>query len=378
MLGRRGRQAPGTLQRMNAAGSDSPALTVAVAGAANFVAAAVLERLDADRRIGRILGLDCDEPQMPVAKLDFRTADVRDPLLGVALEGADVVVHVALTAGPLDAEDTMFAINVHGTRNLLEAAAKAGVRRFVHVGSAAVYGAHPDNDVPLDESAPLRANPDFSWAYQHMLAEELVTAWADNHPDVVVTVLRPVTTLGPGADNFIARHFEQPYLPIVRENEPPVQFLHVDDLATAVELAVTSDLPGVFNVAPEGWLATRELTHVLGKRAVTVPEAVAFGAARSLWSHGVLGAHAGALHYVMYPWVVSSDRLHERGWTATRSNREVLREFAVEHRPYMSLGRLRVSRRVLHRCAAAIGAGAVYTVGAHVRRRRARHAVKHR
>src|SRR3712207_2767542 len=101
---------------MNTAASDTPTLTVAVAGVANFVAAAVLERLDADRRISRILGLDLDEPQMPVAKLDFRTADVRDPLLAVALEGADVVVHVALTPGPLDAEDTMFAINVHGTR----------------------------------------------------------------------------------------------------------------------------------------------------------------------------------------------------------------------------------------------------------------------
>jgi UDP-glucose 4-epimerase len=353
---------------MNTAGSPNPTLTVAVAGVANFVAAAVLERLDADRRVRRILGLDCDEPQMPVAKLDFRTADVRDPLLAVALEGADVVVHVALTPGPLDAEDTMFAINVHGTRNLLEAAAKAGVSRFVHVGSAAVYGAHADNDVPLDENAPLRANPDFSWAYQHQLADELVTSWAENHPDVTVTVLRPVTTLGPGADNFIARHFEQPYLPIVRENEPPVQFLHVDDLATAVELAVTSDLPGVFNVAPDGWLATRELVHVLGKRAVTVPEAVAFGAARRLWSHGVLGAPPGALHYVMYPWVVDTDRLKAHGWTPTRSNREVIREFSAEHRPYISAGRLRISRRLLHRASAGAAVTMTYLTVSALRR----------
>ena len=352
--------------------SEASALTVAVTGASNFVAAAVLERLGADPRIGRILGIDCDEPQMPVAKLDFRPTDVRDPLLAVAVEGADVVVHVALTPGPLAAEDTMFAINVHGTRNLLEAAATTGVKRFVHVSSAAVYGAHPGNEVPLDEDAPLRANPDFSWAYQHLLAEELVSEWAVKHPDVVVTILRPVTTLGPGADNFIARHFEQPYLPIVRENEPPVQFLHVDDLATAVELAVTTDLPGVFNVAPEGWLSTRELVSVLGKRAVTVPEAVAFGAARSLWSHGVLGAPAGALHYLMYPWVLNSERLQAHGWVPTRSNREVIREFAAEHRPYISAGRLRLSRRAVHRATTGAGAAMAYLTVSAVRRRRRR------
>lgn len=111
---------------MPASAAESPTLTVAVVGAANFVAAAVLERLDADRQVEQLISLDCDEPQMPVAKLDFRPADVRDPLLGVALEGADVVVHVALTSGPLPAEDTMFAINVNGTRNLLDAAAHAG------------------------------------------------------------------------------------------------------------------------------------------------------------------------------------------------------------------------------------------------------------
>jgi nucleoside-diphosphate-sugar epimerase len=357
---------------MSPAATASPAITVAVVGAANFVGAAVLERLDADRRVQRLLGLDCDEPKMPVAKLDFRPADIRDPLLSVALEGADVVVHVGLTPDPMAAEDTMFAINVNGTRNLLEAAAQARVRRFVHVSSAAVYGAHAANAIPLDESAPLRANPDFSWAYHHLLAEELVTAWAQEHPDVTVTVLRPVTTLGPGANTFVARHLEQPLLPIVRENEPPVQLLHVDDLATAVQLAATTDLPGAFNVAPDGWLSARELAHLLGKRAVTIPEAVAFSAARSLWSHGVLGAPAGALHYLMYPWVLTSERLHDHGWVATRSNREVAREFAAEHRPYLSAGRLRVSRRTLHRSGTAAFSGLAYLTMTRARRRRQR------
>lgn len=358
---------------MSSTQADTPTLTVAVTGAAGFMGAAVLERLDADRRIGEIVGVDGTEPQMPVAKLDFRAADVRDPLLGVLFAGADVVVHLGVTPDPQASEDAMFAINVHGTRNVLDAAAKAGVRRFVHVSSGAVYGAHPQNPVPLDESAPLHANPDFSWAYHHLLAEELVAGWAKDHPDIAVTIFRPATTLGPGADDFVTRHFEQPFLPIVRANEPPLQLLHVDDLATAVALAVTTDLPGTFNVAPEGWLSARELAHLLGKRAVTIPETWAFAAARRLWLGGVLPAPAGALHYLMYPWVLSCDRLRDQGWSATRSNREVAREFAAEHRPYISIGRLRARRSSLYRSMAALLLGLVGAGAARSRQRRRRH-----
>jgi UDP-glucose 4-epimerase len=347
---------------MSSTHADPQTLTVAVTGASGFVGAAVLERLDADRRIDQIVGVDASEPQMPVAKLDFRAADLRDPLLGVLFAGVDVVVHLGVTPDPQASEDAMFAVNVHGTRNVLEAAAKAGVRRFVHLSSGAVYGAHPGNPVPLDEAAPLHANPDFSWAYHHLLAEELVAGWARDRPEIAVTIFRPATTLGPGADNFVSRHFEQPVLPIVRANEPPVQLLHVDDLAAAVALAVTSDLTGTFNVAADGWLPARELAHLLGKRAVTIPETWAFAAARRLWLRGVLGAPAGAIHYLMYPWVLSCERLHQHGWSATRSNREVAREFAAEHRPYVSLGRLRTRRSTLYRAAAgmlAVAAGAL-------------------
>ena len=363
---------------MSSTESDSPALTVAVTSAAGFMGAAVLERLDADRRISAIVGVDASEPQMPVAKLDFRAADVRDPLLGVLFSDADVVVHFGVAPDPQVSEDAMFAVNVHGTRNVLDAAAKAGVKRFVHISSGAVYGAHPGNAVPLDESAPLHANPDFSWAFHHLLAEELVATWATDHPEVAVTILRPATTVGPGADNFVTRHFEQPLLPIVRANEPPVQLLHVDDLATAVALAVTTDLPGTFNVAPEGWLSARELAHLLGKRAVTIPETWAFAVARRLWLRGAVGAPAGALHYLMYPWVLSCERLHEHGWSATRSNREVVREFAAEHRPYVSVGRLRTRRSTLYRGGASLllgtVGGAAVAASRYRRRRRAQRA----
>jgi UDP-glucose 4-epimerase len=328
--------------------------TVAVTRAAGAVGQAVLERLDADPSVERIIGIDLDEPAMPVAKLTFRTADVRDRLVALALEGADVVVHLGVDDDLATDDDTLFARNVHGTRNVLEAAAKVGVSRFVHLSSAAVYGAHPDNALPLAETAPLRANPDYAPGYHHQLAEELVGEFAEGHPATRVVILRPATVLGPGVDHLLSRHLEAPRLLLVAEHEPPLQFVHVDDLAAAVHLAATGDLTGAFNVAADGWLSCEELGTVLGRRRITVPEAVAFSLTRSLWAKGLGGIPPGALHYLMHPHVVSSARLKAAGWTPLRTNREALREFAAEHAGWVRLGALRVRSRDL-----AIGAFAV-------------------
>lgn len=338
--------------------------TVAVTGANSAIGRALIARLDGERSVTRILAVDLDEPDMPVAKLEFRTTDVRDPLLPNALRGADIVVHLAARCGPARDEDTMFARNVHGTRNVLAAADTVGARKVVHLSSAAVYGAHPDNAVPLAEDAPLRANADFSYGYHQLLSEELVAEWAQEHPKATVTILRPAPVLGPGVDDFLVHQLESPRLPLVRGYSPPRQFSHVEDVASALACAVTHDLAGPYNVASDGWLSTEELLILLGRKPVRIPETVAFSLAEQLWASGLSELSAGAVHYVMHPVVLATDRLHERGWAATHSNREIVREFSDEHREYLTVGRVRLRRRHLAVAVfAIIGTVAGYLVG---------------
>lgn len=337
--------------------------TVAVMGAGGSLGRAVLAHLDADDRVERIIGLDVVPPPMPVAKLDFRTVDIRDRLLGQALAGADVVVHCLATSHLPDApargllrtadEDTLFAVTVGGTRNLLDAAATVGVDKLVHVSSTSVYGAHPDNAVPLDESEPLRANPDFPFAYHRLLAEELVAKWDGDHPEVSVSILRAAPMLGPAADDVVARMLEAPRPLQVRGYAPPYQFVHVDDVAAAVALGVRTDLAGTFNVAADGWLSTGDMWAMLGRKPVTVPETVAFSVLRQLHARGLMPVPAGALHYLMHPVVVATEGLHAHGWGPIRSNREVLREFVGTNRGFLTLGRLRLRRRDVYVAAAA-------------------------
>src|SRR5207248_1127107 len=146
-------------------------------------------------------GLPVDRPR----SLQFHLVDVAGSDLRPLVEGADVLVHLAGVHDAIPDEELMARINVGGTRRVLEAAAAAGVGKVVLVSSAAVYGAWPNNPVPLTEDAPLRPNPGFALGVHKAELERLLAEWGLARPAVVTTVLRPAFVLGPDADHAVAR-----------------------------------------------------------------------------------------------------------------------------------------------------------------------------
>jgi nucleoside-diphosphate-sugar epimerase len=335
------------------AGGSSSTHVVAVTGVSGYLGRRLLALLDADAAVERVVGIDVAEPLAGSPKLDFHQVDVRDARLVKVLPGVDVLVHLAFQVDPIRDEERMRAINVDGTRNVLEAAGATGVRKLIQASSATVYGAHPDNDFPLTESSPLRANPDFSQAWHKLEAERMIEAFQEDHPEVVVTVLRPAIVFGPNVENFISRMLEAPRVTTVKGYEPPLQLVHEEDVASAIHLAVQQDLPGAFNVAADGWLTGDEVLAVTGKKRVELPEAVAFSLADRLWKMRVSQAPPGELHFVMHPWVVDNAKLKAAGWVPMHGNREALVEAMASHRPWIAVGRARMRKDDLAKGAAA-------------------------
>ncbi len=335
------------------AGGTASGRVVAVTGVSGYLGRRLLALLDADPRVERVVGIDVAEPLAGSLKLEFHQVDIRDAGLVKVLPGVDVLVHLAFQFDPIRDEERMRAINVDGGRNVLEAAGATGVRKLVQASSATVYGAHPDNDFPLTESSPLRANPDFSYARHKLETERMIEAFQEDHPEVVVTVLRPAIVFGPNVQNFISRMLEAPRVATVKGYEPPLQLVHEEDVATALHLAVGEDLPGAYNVASDGWLSGDEVLAVTGKKRVELPEAVAFTLAERLWKVGVSEAPPGELHFVMHPWVVDNAKLKAAGWTPRYTNAQALVEAMEAHRPWIAVGRARMRKDDLAKGAAA-------------------------
>ena len=322
-------------------------ITVAVTGSSGPVGAALVARLDADEQVGRIIGVDTTEPDMPAAKLELRTMDVRDAVLSSAFAGADVVVHTdRLTVADPD-QQAQYSAMVNGTQSVLAAVAQAGVGRYVHVSDWTVYGAHPDTPEPVSEDAPLRANPDYAPGYYHQLAEEHVAAFAGEHPQVDVAVLRPAAVFGSSADHTLARHFAAPVVLADINAEEAFQVLGVDDLAAALHLAVTGAVTGVANVSVPGALSADDVATMTGSRVLRLPAGVLDAAVGWLWSRGWWSYPPAFLRVLRHPVVLSSEKLVSNGWVPVHDQRRVLREFAAANAETWQVGPSAVRRKTL-------------------------------
>lgn len=251
--------------------------------------------------------------------IETHRLDVGVDDLGPVLAGADAVV--AVLEDPSRRDDLGDASRTHDA--LVSAIVAAGSARVVHVSSALVYGAHADNPIPLTETAPIRPVLGLRPA---VVKAELDKAFTALGTDRCVAVLRPTTTLSAGRDGWLARGLRRAMTVREDEADPPVQFLHLDDLVEAVVHAVLHRLDGAYNVAPDGWIGPERFRQLAGGLRMRVGADGSAGLAAGMASsaRSALGGSApeGLGAHVRYPWVVANDRLRATGWTPTHSNEE--------------------------------------------------------
>ncbi|GAA5087925.1 SDR family oxidoreductase [Thermocatellispora tengchongensis] len=336
-------------------------------GAASGLGRAFLAHVASSADFRRVVAID--EQRGDVPDVTWRVIDVRDPLLANRLSDIDVLVHLAADYA-LDADPTeRRAYNLRAAQTVLTASAAARVRRVVLVTSAMVYGASPDNPVPLPEDSDVAAEPDTGVVGDYLEIEALVRRSLRSHPGLEVTVLRPAAVVGEGIDTVVTRHFEAPRLLTVKGCAPRWQFCHVDDLVTALELAALGTVSGAVAVGCEGWLEQEQVEEISGLRRFELPAALTFGTAQRLHRLGITPAPATDLHYVVYPWVAECSSLAAVGWKPSWTN-----EAALQHLLDLSAGKHAVvGRRLSGKDATITAAGAtVAVIGAAAVVRRAR------
>ena len=319
-------------------------LTVAVTGPTGTFGHGLLPLLEADPRIGRVVGIarsPFDPAAQGWAKLEYRRGDVRDrAALEEAFAGADAVVHLAfIVVG--GSKETTRTINVEGTLNAFRAAAAAGVRRFVYASSVAAYGFHPDNPGLIREDWPTRPAARLRYAQEKAELEALLLAEHAEHPALELYLLRPPVVVGPHTVGGKAV-LPGPLAPLNRYLEGglrrvpvplpallpdlPLQLVHEDDVGRALlQCVLGAGPPGAYNIAGDGVLSALDVARELGLVPIPLPPRPVQAVARLVARWGVV-PQTGWAEVIDRPPLMDTTKAKELlGWRPAFTGLEALR-----------------------------------------------------
>ena len=245
------------------------------------------------------------------ASVEMRRGDVTKPdSLPDALAGADAVLHLAAVPRDWDGGATLRLVNTEGTRNILVAAAAAGIRRFVHLGALGVI-----DDPSLHYGS--------SKAKAMALVRESGLDW---------TILSPSLLFGPrdGFFNILAGlvRMSPGIVPITGKGDARFQPLAITDLARAAVLtlgdAATIGREYLLG-GPRYWTYREIVAEVLrgmGRRRLLVPMPVA-----------LIRLVAGASEAIRLPFPVATDQLRQLKYDNTGPVDGVRTGFGFEPQP---------------------------------------------
>jgi len=333
-------------------------MRVVVVGATGNVGTGVLRRLAAARLAGdgrageadglQVVGVARRLPDARVAPYDvaeWHRMDVGDPnavdALTAVFRDADAVVHLAWALQPTHDIPAQHRTNVTGTANVLEAVARAGVGQVVVASSVGTYRGVDvaGKRTPVDESWPVTGIPTATYSVHKAANEAAMDDFEREHPDIVVTRLRPGLVFQRGVAAELRGLFLGHLVPMrivrwIRWAVLPLpypfvfQAVHADDLADAYWRAVDRRAAGAFNIAAAPVLTPPRVARAFGMLgAVRVPLRLVRGLVTLTWRLRLQPTDAGWVDIAAGVPVMRTDRARaELGWEPRHSAEDALRE----------------------------------------------------
>lgn len=243
---------------------------IAVTGAGGFIGPAVVAALHArGSRVRAHVGPDGFAGRALPEAVEIVHADVGDATaMRAIVSGCDAVVHLA---GPpsvrasFESAAAYVAVHVGGTTVALQACVDEGVRRFVYLSSADVYG-RPQTE-RVTEDHPLAARSPYAAA--KIGAEQMVGAFAHAR-GLEAAILRPFSIYGPGMsrESLLWTILDQARSRdeiVLADLKPVRDYCFVDDLAQAVALAASASIasPLIVNIGTGIGTSVADLARIV-------------------------------------------------------------------------------------------------------------------
>ena len=301
-----------------------------VTGGSGFLGNLIASKLLMQGEEVSILDIWQDEKQDKNIK--FIQSDIRDKDNVIkAMKGIDVVHHNAALV-PLTKSGTRFwSVNVEGSRAAAESALTAGVTKFIHMSSSAIFG------IPQEYPITASTLPKPVEVYgKSKLAGELAVREVFRGSNVLLSVIRPRTILGEGRLGIFQILFEWIHhnrdVYTIGKGNGLFQFVHAHDLLDAYMKTLRLEKSGVYNIGTDNFASLNSaLENLIGyagsnSRIRHLPEKLTIGTLKILDKARL--SPLAPWHYKTFhkPFYFDMQPLVDIGWKAKYSNDLMLQE----------------------------------------------------
>lgn len=244
-----------------------------ITGASGFIGGAIAKSLSQNHHVKAMARSEISARKIAALGATPVICDLNTVTEG-DLQHSDIVIHAAARAEDWGTYQAFFNTNVMGTRRMLDAASRAGVKRFIHIGTEAALFKGQDL-INVDESYPLALDSPFPYASTKALAEQAVLeANADGFETLS---LRPRLVWGPEDQSIlpaIVSMIDKGTFAWINDGKARTSTTHVDNIVHAVTLALTKGVPGdaYFISDAEVFSLKQFFTQLLATENISVPE----------------------------------------------------------------------------------------------------------
>lgn len=247
-----------------------------------------------------VIGIDRrpfrDAPEgVEMHEIDIRKRAAEDVFRRVR---PDAVIHMATVTHLVVQSEDRYRINLGGTRAVFEHSHAYGVKHVVFVGRHTYYGVASDAPLFHTEDEPPLGLSHFPELADLVAADLYAGSALWRYPELTTSVLRFVYTLGPTGHGTLATFLRGPRVPTILGHDPLFQFMHEEDVVSALTTTLDKKPRGVFNVAGPQPVPLSIVIRETGRTNVPLPELLLHAA---LGRFGLPKLPPGALEHIKYP-----------------------------------------------------------------------------
>jgi predicted dehydrogenase/nucleoside-diphosphate-sugar epimerase len=253
-----------------------PPARILVTGATGFLGRALVARLLKSGESIRILARRAVPALEGNPRVHVVRGDLGDPeAVERAIQGVELVYHVG--AGMRGGTEAFESATVWGTKNVVAACLRHGIKRLVYVSSLSVldHAGHP-RDVPVTESSPVEAHPELRGSYsQTKLIAENVVLDAIRNRNLPAVILRPGQIFGPGSEKTAPSGviaLGGRWI-VMGSGSSRLNLVYIEDVVDALVLAATGQnvCGQIFHLVDADTLTQREYIKAVGRRGSSGP-----------------------------------------------------------------------------------------------------------